>query len=138
MGQNVKNKLYFGGILGALRGSSMIRLNLSCFPAIHSPPYLCTCEIRKQSDKTFLSLNPKYEKIILFFHIWGGPGGGGGPYVEPRWTKITEQLSPHNRADKFIKWEKNNHQFFIYGPQCEKMRILGYSGGGGGAWVAHK
>ena len=32
---------------------------------------------------------------------------------------------------------KNNHQFFIYGPQCEKIRILGYSGGGGG-WVAHK
>ena len=28
--------------------------------------------------------------------------------------------------------EKNNHQFFIYGPQCEKMRILGYSGGLGG------
>ena len=33
--------------------------------------------------------------------------------------------------------EKNNHQFFIYGPQCEKIRILGYSGGGGGGWVAH-
>ena len=25
-----------------------------------------------------------------------------------------------------------NHQFFIYGPQCAKMHILGYSGGGGG------
>ena len=35
--KNVKKKLYFGGILGALRGSSMIRLNLSCFPAIRSP-----------------------------------------------------------------------------------------------------
>ena len=33
MGQNVK-KMY---ILGALRGSSMIRLGLSCFPAILSP-----------------------------------------------------------------------------------------------------
>ena len=40
-------------------------------------------------------------------------------------------LRPHNRADKFITREKNNHQFFIYGPQCEKMRILGYSGGPG-------
>ena len=29
--------VYFGGILGALRGSSMIRLNLSCFLAILSP-----------------------------------------------------------------------------------------------------
>ena len=37
MGQNVKKIVYFGGILGALRGSSMIRLNLSCFPAILSP-----------------------------------------------------------------------------------------------------
>ena len=27
--------------------------------------------------------------------------------------------------------EKNNHQFFIYGPQCDKMHILGYSGGPG-------
>ena len=31
--------------------------------------------------------------------------------------------------------EKHNHQFFIYWPQCENMRTLGYSGGGGG-WVA--
>ena len=43
-------------------------------------------------------------------------------------------VRPHNRADKFITREKNNHQFFIYGPQCEKMRILGYSGGGGPGW----
>ena len=45
-------------------------------------------------------------KKLTFFHIWGvlwGPYGKG----------------------------KNNHQFFIYGPQCEKMRILGYSGGPG-------
>ena len=37
MGQNVKKKIYFGAILGALRGSSMIRLGLSCSPAILSP-----------------------------------------------------------------------------------------------------
>ena len=37
MGQNVKKKVYFGGILGALRWFSMIILNLSCFPAILSP-----------------------------------------------------------------------------------------------------
>ena len=40
MGQNVKKKVYFGAILGALRGSSMIRLGLSCFPAILSPIYM--------------------------------------------------------------------------------------------------
>ena len=58
----------------------------------------------------------------------GGPGGA------LRRTQVNENfraLRPHNRADKFITREKNNHQFFIYGPQCEKMRILGYSGGPG-------
>ena len=58
----------------------------------------------------------------------GGPGGA------LRRTQVNENfraVRPHNRADKFITREKNNHQFFIYGPQCEKMRILGYSGGPG-------
>ena len=68
-GPKCKTKLYFATILGALRGSSMIRLGLSCFPA--------TCEIRKQSDKKFLSLNPKYEKQKKTFHIWGVMGVGG-------------------------------------------------------------
>ena len=70
MGQNVKKNY----ILGALRGSSdwaYLAFQLS------SHPYLCTCEIRKQSDKKFLSLNPKYEKKLNFFHIWGVLGGGG-------------------------------------------------------------
>ena len=40
MGQNVKKMYIFGGILGALRGSLMIRLDLSCFPAILSPIYM--------------------------------------------------------------------------------------------------
>ena len=72
------------------------------------------------------------KKIILFSYL-GGPGGA------LRRTQVNENfraVRPHNRADKFIR-EKNNHQFFIHGSQCEKMRILGYSGGGG-AWVAHK
>ena len=67
-------------------------------------------------------------KIIKKIHIWGGPGGA------LRLTQVNENfraVRPPNRADKFISREKNNHQFFIYGPQCEKMRILGYSGGPG-------
>ena len=40
MGQNVK-KYIFCAIWGALRGSSMIRLGLSCFPAILSPISMC-------------------------------------------------------------------------------------------------
>ena len=35
-GPKCEKIVYFGGILEALRGSSMIRLNLSCFPAILS------------------------------------------------------------------------------------------------------
>ena len=48
---------------------------------LSSHPYLCTCGIRKQSDKNFLSLNPKYEKIILYSYLGGVLGE---PYVEPR------------------------------------------------------
>ena len=120
-----KKKCIFWGYFGGPEGVFNDQTNLSCFPAILS--YLCTCEIRKQSDKTFLSLNPKYEKIIKNF-IFGGSWGA------LRRTQVNENfraLRPHNRADKFITREKNNHQFFIYGPQCEKMRILGYSGGPG-------
>ena len=61
----------------------MIRLGLSCFPAILSPIYTCTCEIRKQSDKTFLSLNPKYDKNCTFFIFGGGVLGGGGHASNP-------------------------------------------------------
>ena len=75
MSQNVKKYIYFGLFRGPRGGggSSMIRLGLSCFPAILSP-YLCTFQIMKQSDKKFLNLNPKYEKNILFF-IFGGSLG---------------------------------------------------------------
>ena len=51
-------------------------------------------------------------KIIYFFHIWGGPGGA------LRRTQVNENfraVRPHNRADKCITREKINDQFFIYG-----------------------
>ena len=73
-------------------------------------------------------------KKITFF-IFGGVLGGALRRTQV--NKNFRAVRPHNRADKFITREKNNYQFFIYGPQCEKIRILGYSGGGGG-WVAHK
>ena len=75
-----------------------------------------------------LSLNPKYEKNNTFFHIWGVLGGALRRTQE---NENLRALRPHNIADKFITREKNNHQFFIYGPQCDKMHILGYSGGPG-------
>ena len=49
---------YFGGPEGGLQLSDWAYLAFQ----LSSHPYLCTCETRKQSDKNFLSLNPKYEK----------------------------------------------------------------------------
>ena len=80
MSQNV----FFFNILGYLGGLQLSDWAYLAFQ-LSSHPYPCTCQIRKQSDKKFLSLNLKYEKIYTFFH------GGPGPYVEPRWTKISEQ-----------------------------------------------
>ena len=118
---------YFWAILGALRGSSMIRLGLSCFPAILSLISICTCEIRKQYDKKFLSINPKYgrKKKIIF-------GGPGGPLCRTQVNENFMAVIPHNRADKFKTREKNNYQFFIYGPQCEKKCAFWAIRGGGG------
>ena len=58
----------------------------------------------------------------------------GGPGEALRRTQVNENfraVRPHNRADKFITREKNNHQFFIYGPQCEKCAFWAIRGGGG-------
>ena len=43
-------------------------------------------------------------------------GGPGGPLCRTQVNENFRAVRPHNRADKFITREKNNHQFFIYGP----------------------
>ena len=76
---------------------------LSSYPLTHN--YV-------QSDKKFLSLNPKYEFFFTFFHIWGSWGGGG----LLRRTQVNENfraVRPHNRAEICTTREQNNHQFFI-------------------------
>ena len=62
---------YFGGPEGVFNDQTKTYLAFQ----LSSHPYLCTCEIRKQSDKTFLSLSPKYAKNNTFF-IFGGSWGG--------------------------------------------------------------
>ena len=129
MSQNVKKNVYFGifrGPWGGLQWSDWAYLAFQ----LSSHPYLCTCQIRKQSDKKFLSLNfkPKIWKNILFFHIWGGPGG---PLCRNQVNENFRAVRPHHRADICITREKNNCQFFIYGTQYTKMWIFGYSGGPG-------
>ena len=87
MSQNVK-KMYILGYLGGPEGvfnDQTGPILLSSYPLTHIYVHV---KIRKQSDKKCSSLNPKYEKNILFFHIWRVLGG---PYVEPRWTKISGQ-----------------------------------------------
>ena len=111
----------------------MIRLDLFAFQ-LSSRPYICTYEIGKQSDAKFLSLTPKYEKKKYFFHIWGVLGA----LLRTQVNENFRAVGPHNRANKFITREKNNHQFFIYGSQCEKNIAFWAIRGGGGGWVVHR
>ena len=125
--RNPPNKnVYFGlfrGPWGGLQWSDWAYLAFQ----LSSHPYLCTSQIRKQSDKKFLSLNPKYEKIYFFSYL----GGPGGPLCRTQVNENVRAVRPHHRADICITREKNNCQFFIYGPQYTKMCIFGYSGGPG-------
>ena len=74
-------------------------------------------------DKNFLSLNPKYEKIIIFVGSWGFLTSNLGlPKFQGRKTSSQSRYM-YNRG-------KNNPQFFIYiniwtyGPQCKKKFII--------------
>ena len=53
MSQNVKKKLYFGLLRGPWGGIQWSDWAYLAFQQ-SSHPYLCTCQIRKQSDKKFL------------------------------------------------------------------------------------
>ena len=126
MGQNVK-KMYILGVFwgpwGGLQWSDWAYLAFQ----LSSHPYLCTCVIRKQSDKKFLSLNPKYEKNYTFF-IFGG--SWGGLTSNPGERKFQGSKISSQSRHMYNKG-KNNQQFFIYGPLYTKMCIFGYSGGPG-------
>ena len=57
---------------------------------------------KEQSDKKFLSLNPKYETNIYFFSYLGGPGGGGGGLISNPGERNFREVRPHHRADIYI------------------------------------
>ena len=82
-GPECEQKFTFWAIWGPWSGPSMIKLCLSCFPAIPSPTSM------KQSDKSFLSLNPKYEETN---HIWRALTSNTG-------ERIFRAARPHHRAD---------------------------------------
>ena len=127
MSQNVKKNVYFGIFRGPRGGFQWSDWAYLAFQ-LSSHPYLCTCQIRKQSHKKFLSLNQN----IYFFSYLGGPGG---PFCRTQVNENFRAVRPHHRADICITRGKNNCQFFIYGPQYTKMCIFSYLGG---LWVAHK
>ena len=96
MDQNVKKMYILGAFWGPREGLQLSHWAYLAFQ-LSSHPYICTCEIRKQSDKTFLSLNPNM-KNNTFFHIWGVLGGGGAL----RRIQVNENVRavrPHNRAN---------------------------------------
>ena len=111
----LKNMGYLYIKYGALRGSSMIRLGLSCFPAILSPISMYMSNKETIWSEIF-KFKPKIWKKYTFFS-----------YL----NEYFREVRPHHRADICITREKNNCQFFIYGPQYRKMCIFGYSGGPG-------
>ena len=96
-----KKNIYFGlfrGPWGGLQWSDWA-FQLS------SHPYTCTCQIRKQYDKKFLSLNPKYDKIYTFFSYLGGLGG---PLRQTQVNENFRAVRPHHRADICITRGENN------------------------------
>ena len=66
-------------------------------------PYPCTCQIRKQSDKKFLSLNQKYDFFLLFFIF----GGSWGPLCRTQVNENFRAVKPHHRVDICIGRGKN-------------------------------
>ena len=116
-----KNIMYILGYFGLPWTGPIL---LSSYPH----PYLCTCQIRKQYDKKFLSLNSKYEKYTFFSYV----GGSWGPLRQTQVNENFRAVRPHQSRHMYYKG-KNNHQFFIYVPQYTKICIFVYSGG---PWVA--
>ena len=60
-------KIFLGYLRGLVGGGGGLQRSAWTDLAfqLSSHPYICTCEIRKQSDNNFLSSNPEYEKKCL-------------------------------------------------------------------------
>ena len=107
---------------GPWEGPSVIRLGVSC-SQVSSHPYLCTCEIRKQSDKYFLSSNPKYENKNHF-----------SIHIKLKVTKYSGSKTLSQSRQMYNKGKITSCSYM--GPNVILLGILGYSaggiGGGGG------
>ena len=79
------------------------------------------CQIRKQSDNKFLSLNPKYEKNIYLFSYLGGPGG---PLCQTQVNENFRAVRPHNRADICITRGKIITASFSYTNKSKQIKQI--------------
>ena len=117
-----------------MRGAGGIQISDSTCLALRlsSHPCLCTCEIRKQSEKNFLVQLQNMTNIL--FIIFGGRGVPGGARRLTQGCQISRTVRPHHIADKSITRDTNNQEFFIYEPQCENKLDMGGGGGLGGGY----
>ena len=95
--QNMKNIYIFyifgGGVLG---GALHQTQGYQIFRAVRPHHRADKCITRKKNNRQFLSYMGPNVKKCAFLAILGVPGGPlwgawGGPYAEPRWTKIAGQ-----------------------------------------------
>ena len=120
MGQNMPKKWLFEGPLGGLQWSDWAYLAFQ----LSSHPYLCTCEIRKQSDQ-------KYDKNIFFFHIGGS---WGTPTSNPALPNCQGSKTWSQSRQMYNKGTKLPPVFHIWTPMRFFFTFLAIRG----AWVAHK
>ena len=100
---------------------------LSCSPVILSSIYMYVWN----KEAIWIELLVQIQNIKnIFVIIFGGvlvTSNPGLPNFQGSKTSSYSRLI-YNKG-------KNNQEFFIYGPQCEKIRCFDIGGGGGG-WVA--
>ena len=71
----------------------------------------------KTIENPFFLYGPKCLKTLYFW------------LFDTQGYQMFRAVRPHHRADKCITRDTNNHQCFIYGPQCVKCECLAIRGG---------
>ena len=85
-------------------------------------------QVRKQSDKNFLSLNPKYEKNILFF-IFGG--SWGALMLNPGERKFQGSKTSSQSRHMYNKGKKITDSFSYMGHNIQQGTNVAHNVRGG-------
>ena len=97
--------------------ASMIRLGLSCFPAILLPLSMYMCNNEAIWLELFLSSNPKYEQNIMF-DIWGVLGG---PLRQSKSYQIFRTVRPHHKTNIHNKGKIISTSLSYVSPNVKKL-----------------